>query len=176
MAKEDIPRPSQFITGQCFFCHYHILLLPRWCFAPTNAIIKSPKCNFNIYKEEGRVLIAISFSMIRHICIYPIHITNLEDIMNASKNNISVNQKDIETHEQQNSYNLIYGYKIPLAVIAGLRVESVSAEQGQVSLPMDGEVKPFRSIYFAAQSMAAEMSTGVLGQCLYSVRIPVCWL
>ena len=56
------------------------------------------------------------------------------------------------------------GIKLPLALVAGLRVESVSPLQCAVSLPYGWRSQnPFRSIYFAAQSMAAEMSTGLLG-------------
>lgn len=85
--------------------------------------------------------------------------------MNASKNNISVNQKTLKRMNNRILTTLFMGIKLPLAVIAGLRVESVSTEQGQVSLPYGWRSQnPFRSIYFAAQSMAAEMSTGVLGQ------------
>lgn len=53
-------------------------------------------------------------------------------------------------------------YKLPLGFIAGLRVESADEHRCEVSVPYGWRTQnPFRSTYFAAQSMAAEMSTGV---------------
>jgi hypothetical protein len=51
--------------------------------------------------------------------------------------------------------------KLPLAAFAGLRVRKLDATGAQVSLPAGWKTQnPFRSTYFAAQAMAAEMSTG----------------
>ncbi|GAC1344497.1 MAG: DUF4442 domain-containing protein [Myxococcales bacterium] len=51
--------------------------------------------------------------------------------------------------------------KLPLAAFAGLRVRKLDAEGGEVSLPAGWRTQnPFRSTYFAAQAMAAELSTG----------------
>lgn len=53
--------------------------------------------------------------------------------------------------------------KLPLALIAGLRIREVSNRQCVVSVPYRWMNKnPFRSTYFAALAMAAELSTGVL--------------
>ncbi len=53
--------------------------------------------------------------------------------------------------------------KLPLALFAGLRVRSLDTERCTTSLPYGWRTtNPFRSIYFAAQSMAAELSTGAL--------------
>jgi hypothetical protein len=53
--------------------------------------------------------------------------------------------------------------KLPLALFAGLRIDEISAERCVVSLPYGWRsTNPFRSIYFAAQAMAAELSTGAL--------------
>jgi hypothetical protein len=50
---------------------------------------------------------------------------------------------------------------LPLALFAGLRVEALDAESCTVGLPGGWRTRnPFRSTYFAAQAMAAEMSTG----------------
>jgi uncharacterized protein DUF4442 len=50
---------------------------------------------------------------------------------------------------------------LPLAACAGLRLESLDGASCTVSLPGGWRTQnPFRSTYFAAQSMAAEMSTG----------------
>lgn len=51
--------------------------------------------------------------------------------------------------------------KLPLAACAGLRLERLDAERCVVGLPGGWRTQnPFGSTYFAAQAMAAEMSTG----------------
>ena len=51
--------------------------------------------------------------------------------------------------------------RLPLAACAGLRVRSLDSEACTVSLPGGWRTRnPFGSAYFAAQAMAAEMSTG----------------
>jgi len=51
--------------------------------------------------------------------------------------------------------------RLPLAAFAGLRVVKLDAGACVVSLPGGWRTRnPFRSAYFAAQAMAAEMSTG----------------
>jgi hypothetical protein len=51
--------------------------------------------------------------------------------------------------------------KLPLAAFAGLRVRRLDLDGCDVSLPAGWKTQnPFRSTYFAAQAMAAEMSTG----------------
>jgi len=53
---------------------------------------------------------------------------------------------------------------LPLAFIAGLRVNELDGSHCVVSVPYGWRTQnPFRSTYFAAQSMAAEMSTGAIG-------------
>ena len=53
--------------------------------------------------------------------------------------------------------------KLPLALFAGLRVRELDAGQCVVTVPYGWRTtNPFRSTYFAALSMAAEMSTGAL--------------
>lgn len=55
------------------------------------------------------------------------------------------------------------GAKLPLGYMAGLRIDELTVEQCAVSLPYGWRTQnPFQSIYFAAQSMAAELSTGAL--------------
>ena len=55
------------------------------------------------------------------------------------------------------------GFKLPLGLFAGLRVDQLDTEKCLVSVPYGWRSQnPFRSIYFAAQSMAAEMSTGAI--------------
>ncbi len=51
--------------------------------------------------------------------------------------------------------------KLPLAAFAGLRVRRLDEAGAEVSLPAGWKTQnPFGSTYFAAQAMAAEMSTG----------------
>ncbi|MEM8994368.1 MAG: DUF4442 domain-containing protein [Acidobacteriota bacterium] len=53
--------------------------------------------------------------------------------------------------------------KLPLGFVAGLRVKDADEHRCEVTVPYGWRTQnPFRSTYFAAQSMAAEMSTGVL--------------
>lgn len=54
-------------------------------------------------------------------------------------------------------------WKLPLAFFARLRVDEMTMEKASISLPYNYLNKnPFNSIYFAALSMAAELSTGIL--------------
>lgn len=53
--------------------------------------------------------------------------------------------------------------KLPLAWVAGLRVRSLDARSCTATVPYGWRTtNPFRSTYFAAQAMAAELSTGAL--------------
>lgn len=54
--------------------------------------------------------------------------------------------------------------KLPSAWFWGMQVKSVNQDTGIVNLPYNWFSKnPFHSIYFAAQTGAAELSTGLLG-------------
>jgi hypothetical protein len=58
--------------------------------------------------------------------------------------------------------------KLPMGWIAGLKVESLSPEECVTSVPFKWLNKnPFKSMYFAVQSMAAELSTA--STCLLAV-------
>ena len=62
-------------------------------------------------------------------------------------------------------YKMRWGmlWKLPLGFIAGLRVDKMDMEKASVSLPYNYLNKnPFRSIYFAALGMAAELSSAIL--------------
>jgi hypothetical protein len=53
--------------------------------------------------------------------------------------------------------------KLPLAYIGGVRVKTLSEEQATVKITHKWmNQNPFKSMFWAAQGMAAEMSTGVL--------------
>ncbi|SHI68496.1 Acyl-coenzyme A thioesterase PaaI, contains HGG motif [Hymenobacter daecheongensis DSM 21074] len=52
---------------------------------------------------------------------------------------------------------------LPMAYLAGLRLREITPERATVTVPFKYLTKnPFRSIYFACLSMAAEMASGVL--------------
>jgi len=61
---------------------------------------------------------------------------------------------------------LMRGYflvKLPLALMAGLRLRALDGERCVVTVPYGWRTtNPFRSTYFAALAMAAELSTGAL--------------
>jgi len=55
-------------------------------------------------------------------------------------------------------------YKLPAAWFMGVRLKKADTERCEVTLPYHwGSQNPFKSIYFAAQAAAAELSTGALG-------------
>ena len=59
--------------------------------------------------------------------------------------------------------NLFMLLKLPLAYIGGVRVKTLSEEQATVKIKHKWmNQNPFKSMFWAAQGMAAEMSTGVL--------------
>jgi hypothetical protein len=59
--------------------------------------------------------------------------------------------------------NVFMLLKLPLAYIGGVRVKTVSEEQSTVKITYKWmNQNPFKSMFWAAQGMAAEMSTGVL--------------
>ena len=52
---------------------------------------------------------------------------------------------------------------LPSAFFSGLKVTEISEEKAVVSVPFKFMTQnPFKSVYFASQAMAAELSTGVL--------------
>lgn len=67
------------------------------------------------------------------------------------------------------TFRLFLLLKLPVALISGLRVRSLDDGHCTVSVPFKRLTQnPFRSVYFASQAMAAEMSTGVL--CLRAIQ------
>lgn len=67
--------------------------------------------------------------------------------------------------------------QLPAAGLAGVRVRSLTLEAATVTVPFKHLTKnPFRSIYFACQSMAAEMASGVLAMMHTSTGSPVSML
>ena len=61
-------------------------------------------------------------------------------------------------------YRLFILSKLPMAFISGLKILSLNEQQSQVTVRFKWiNQNPFKSIYFAVLSMAAEISTGILG-------------
>lgn len=53
--------------------------------------------------------------------------------------------------------------QLPMGFLAGLRIINLDENKAQVKIPFKYVNKnPFRSMYFASQSMAAELSTGIM--------------
>lgn len=53
--------------------------------------------------------------------------------------------------------------QLPMGFLAGLRILNLDVKHAQVRIPFKYVNKnPFRSMYFASQSMAAELSTGIM--------------
>lgn len=60
-------------------------------------------------------------------------------------------------------YRLFLIHKLPIAWISGLKVHKVDEECARVNIKLGYlNQNPFKSMYFACQAMAAEMSTGLL--------------
>jgi acyl-coenzyme A thioesterase PaaI-like protein len=60
-------------------------------------------------------------------------------------------------------FRLFLWWKLPAAAFMGVRVAQCDAQRAVVRLPYGWRSQnPFRSIYFAAQCAAGEMSTGIL--------------
>lgn len=68
-----------------------------------------------------------------------------------------------QTANHRFKFGLFMLYKLPSAFFCGVRLRSITEKSAVVSVPFKWlSQNPFRSIYFACQAMAAEMSTGVL--------------
>lgn len=60
-------------------------------------------------------------------------------------------------------FNKILMFKIPIAKIAGLKLHYFDANKSQVSVKLGWfNQNPFKSMFWAVQGMAAELSTGTL--------------
>lgn len=67
--------------------------------------------------------------------------------------------------------------KLPSAWFMGVRVKSIDTQKCEVTLPYSWwSQNPFKSIYFAAQAAAAELSTGALAMMALQGQPPVSML
>lgn len=82
--------------------------------------------------------------------------------------NLSDQQKKIIKQVTGWKFRLYLFTQLPMGFIAGLRVKNLSPEKCITTVPFKWLTKnPFRSMYFAVQSMAAELSTA--STCLLAV-------
>ena len=79
---------------------------------------------------------------------------------------------DVSSFDLEQTFNALRGTikptigifaTMPLASFAGLKIQSVDAHHSVVTMPGGWRTQnPFKSTYWAAQGMAAEMATGVI--------------
>jgi len=68
-------------------------------------------------------------------------------------------------------------WKLPAAWFMGIRVHEIDAQKAVTALPYGWRSQnPFKSVYFAAQCAAAEMSTGLLAMYAMQGKAPVSML
>lgn len=74
--------------------------------------------------------------------------------------------------------NLYFLKALPMAYFAGLKVDEFTEDKVSVSVPFKWSNKnPFKSMYFAVQSMAAELSSAVIAlSAIANVKVPVSML
>lgn len=77
-----------------------------------------------------------------------------------------MNTKKLTLFEQATQSRLLFKFyllrKLPLAFVAGLRVEHFCNEKSVISVPYNRLTSnPFRSMYFAPLTMAAELASGL---------------
>ncbi len=82
-------------------------------------------------------------------------------------------EKFIHTAQNNFKFRLFMLKNLPSAFFSGLKVTEISEEKAVVSIPFKFLTKnPFKSVYFASQAMAAELSTGVLAMAQVYQRNP----
>jgi hypothetical protein len=70
-------------------------------------------------------------------------------------------------------FNLFLLIRLPAAYVSGVRLRSVTVSEAVATVPYRWlSQNPFRSIYFACQAMAAELSTGILAMAHLQGRQP----
>ena len=82
--------------------------------------------------------------------------------------------KSIEMKITPSKINRFMFFKLPLGWLSGMRVKELSKTTATVKITHKWiNQNPFKSMFWAAQGMAAEMSTGVLVMKVCSVKIQV---
>jgi hypothetical protein len=86
---------------------------------------------------------------------------------------MSASDKFLQLINNKFKFNLFLFSKLPSAFLCGVRVQSADESKCIVTVPFKWlSQNPFKSTYFACLSMAAEMSTGVLGLAHVYQRTP----
>ncbi len=89
------------------------------------------------------------------------------DAVKKQKNKVSASL--IDRLKKPFRFRLYLLFNLPLAFLAGLRVERFDEELAEVSIPYNFITKnPFKSVYFAALAMAAELASGL--QAMHAVQ------
>src|ERR1700712_3264061 len=84
-----------------------------------------------------------------------------------------MSNKFLQLANNRFKFNLYSFIKLPSAFFCGVRVKFVDEGQCVTSVPYKWlSQNPFKSTYFACLSMAAEMSTGILGLAHIYKRTP----
>ena len=66
-------------------------------------------------------------------------------------------------------FNLFIILKLPIAFIAGLRLKEINSEKAVIQVKLHWlNQNPFKSMFWAVQGMAAELSTGVI--CITKIK------
>ena len=90
----------------------------------------------------------------------------MSTVTTASVGNIELNNAQQKMKKQLSNsflFSLFMLIKLPLGWFAGLGLKKLTTEECVTTIPYGWRSQnPFKSIYFAAQSMAAELSTGAL--------------
>ncbi len=82
-------------------------------------------------------------------------------------------EKFRETVRNKFKFKLFMLKELPSAFFSGIHVTEITEEKAVVRIPFKYLTKnPFKSMYFASQAMAAELSTGILALSQISGRKP----
>ena len=82
-------------------------------------------------------------------------------------------EKFRQTVRNNFKFKLFMLKQLPSAFFSGLKLTEITEQKAVVTIPFKYLTKnPFRSMYFASQAMAAELSTGVLALSQISGRKP----
>ncbi len=87
----------------------------------------------------------------------------MSTILDANSINTEHTTSFIKKFMRPVNQRLFLWAKLPAAAFMGVRVRELSTQKSVVTIPYGWRSQnPFKSIYFAAQAAAAEMSTGII--------------
>jgi len=89
---------------------------------------------------------------------------NLESVIEKSNIVNPAGEEVLKLAKKPLMFRLFMLQRLPLAAVVGLRIDDISPRHCVTSAPYKYLNKnPFKSMYFAVMTMAAELSTGILG-------------